>query len=371
MKIAILTLPLHTNYGGILQAYALQTVLERMGHQVVHLQPFVEYPPLHSSWKMPLVWGKRFLKKYIDGEMGYPVFADPRKWVRQHTDAFIASYIYLKYLKSDEWNPISVQDYDTIIFGSDQIWRPIYAIPIEKYFGSFLEGSSIKRIAYAASFGTEENEYTVDQIKQCANLLSQFSAVSVRESLAVSICKERFGINAVQMLDPTMLLDVDDYKYLFEKSNSSKCTGNLAVYVLDENTQTNVFVEKISKEKLLNPIRINSKVENSDAPLTERVQFPLEQWLRAFNDVEFVITDSFHACVFSILFHKPFICIGNKDRGTSRFHSLLKMFGLTNRMVDIINYNQSEMSDIDWTFVDSILSQKRVEAKLFLETTLL
>lgn len=371
MKIAILTLPFHTNYGGILQAYALQTVLERMGHQVVHLQPYVEYPPLYSFWKMPLVWGKRLLKKYLGGESEYPVFADPRKWVRQHTDVFIASYIHLKYLRSDEWNAISMQDYDAIIFGSDQIWRPIYAFPIEKYFGSFLEESSIKRIAYAASFGTEENEYTVDQIQQCADLLSRFSAVSVRENLAVPICKERFGINTVHMIDPTMLLDVDDYKYLFEKLNASKCEGNLAVYVLDENSQTNMFVAKISKEKLLNPIRINSKVESHDAPLTERIQPPLEQWLKAFNDVEFVITDSFHACVFSILFHKPFICIGNKKRGTSRFNSLLEMFGLTNRMVDINNFNLDEVSDIDWTFVDSVLLKKRSEAKLFLETTLL
>lgn len=78
---------------------------------------------------------------------------------------------------------------------------------------------------------------------------------------------------------------------------------------------------------------MNSKVENKKAPLQERIQPSVEQWLRGFYDAEFVVTDSFHACVFSILFNKPFIAIENEDRGTSRFTSLLSMFGLKDRLI--------------------------------------
>ena len=99
MKIAILTLPLHTNYGGILQAYALQTVLERMGHEVEHLQPEVTYPPLHPAWQMPLVWGKRLIRKYLGGDSKLPIFEHPRRWVRKNTDMFIAEIIRCRYLK--------------------------------------------------------------------------------------------------------------------------------------------------------------------------------------------------------------------------------------------------------------------------------
>lgn len=72
-------------------------------------------------------------------------------------------------------------------------------------------------------------------------------------------------------------------------------------------------------------------MEDWSAPLAERIQPPVEQWLRGFMDAELVVTDSFHACVFSILFHKPFVVVGNKERGLARVKSLLKMFGLEER----------------------------------------
>ncbi len=82
------------------------------------------------------------------------------------------------------------------------------------------------------------------------------------------------------------------------------------------------------------PFRVNSRVEDINAPLAERVQPPVEQWLRGFIDSRFVITDSFHACVFSIIFNKPFIAVTNRGRGVSRFRSLLSMFGLESRLLD-------------------------------------
>lgn len=370
MRIGIVTLPLHTNYGGLLQAYALQTVLRRLGHEVEHLQLPVEFQILHPSWKMPMVYCKRAIRKYFGGEYNIPIFTHPHKWIRKNTDAFIASHIHPRYLNEEKWNEGLANEYDAIVFGSDQIWRPIYAYPIEKYFGSFFGDSKIKRISYAASFGTEDNEYSEEQLSLCRNLLNKFNAVSVREKSAVSICKERFGVQAEHVLDPTMLLIHGDYESIFEQANTPKSEGTLAVYVLDENPQIEAFIKKRSSQKGLIPFRTNSKVENHNAKLSERQQPPVERWLRAFHDAELVITDSFHACVFSILFHKPFICIGNKSRGMSRFHSLLSDFSLSDRLVDISDIEEYVEKEIDWEHVDNVLAQKREKAYLFLSQAL-
>lgn len=370
MRIGIVTLPLHTNYGGLLQAYALQTVLKSMGCSVIHLQPEVVFAESHPLWKMPMVYCKRASKKFFCGERNIPIFMHPHKWIRINTDAFIASHIHPKYLNEEEWTEGLSNEYDAIVFGSDQIWRPIYAYPIEKYFGSFLGDSKIRRISYAASFGTEDNEYSKEQLSLCRNLLSKFNAVSVRENSAVAICKERFGVEAKHVLDPTMLLAHEDYESIFKHSNTPKSEGTLAVYVLDENPQIDAFIKKQSSLKGLIPFRTNSKVENHNAKLSERQQPSVGRWLRAFHDAEFVITDSFHACVFSILFHKPFICIGNKNRGMSRFDSLLNMFGLENRLVDINDIANYVEKEIDWEHVDSVLSKKRQEAFQFLNQAL-
>ena len=263
-----------------------------------------------------------------------------------------------------------MKSYDAIIFGSDQIWRPLYAEPLERYMGDFLGTSSIKRIVYAASFGTDKNEYTFAQIQKSSVLLGKFHAVSVREQSAVIICKERFGVESVHLLDPTLLLDRNDYISLFHEAATPPSKGKMGVYVLDESEQTNTFINRVSQHNGMNVFRIGSKVENWSASIIERKQPPIERWIRAFYDAEFIITDSFHGTVFSILFHKPFICIGNKDRGMSRFYSLLNMFGLEERLVDISHLDSCSFSEINWSDVDEILLQKRSEAMSFVKNKL-
>ena len=106
------------------------------------------------------------------------------------------------------------------------------------------------------------------------------------------------------------------------------------------------------------------------APLAERVQPPVEQWLRGFYDAEFVVTDSFHACVFSILFHKPFIVVGNARRGMSRFKSLLSIFALGDRLVmDVTQF--FHCSVIDWEQVDSLLAYERKRTCQFFDKILI
>ncbi len=369
MKIAILTLPLHTNYGGILQAYALQTVLERMGHSVEHLQPKVEYPRLHNPLVMPLVWIKRLYRKYFQGNRQLPVFENPYKWARKNTDRFISNNLNCRFLKSEEWNEGLAREYDTIVVGSDQVWRPIYTPDVSRFFTAFLGHSDICRIAYAASFGVDVNEFTEEQIAVGQEYLKLFSAVSVREESGIGMCRNIFNAEASQVLDPTMLLDCSEY--LKFASTARKSPGNLMVYVLDRTDMTDAFVADFADKHDLIPFITNSKADFSweiGIPFEERIQPPLENWLRGFADARFVLTDSFHACVFSILFHKPFGVFVNRHRGLSRIESLLQLLGLMDRC--IADSSQQLDAPIDWTRVDRILSQWREKSMDFLREAL-
>lgn len=357
MRIGILTLPLHTNYGGMLQAYALQTVLERMGHEVKLLNR-LHYRRL-APWRLPFAYTKRFIRKYMLREnihirqewyfnRTYPI-------ISQHIRTFVDKYI--KCQNINDLTGVQEKDFDAIIVGSDQIWRPSYNKKIEDAYLGFARRWSIKRIAYAASFGTDEWQYTVKQKNICSGLLRRFDAVSVREESGVTLCRKYLGVDAQHVLDPTMLLEADDYVRLIKNACVPQSKGNLLTYILDETLEKKSFIARIAQDKGLTPFQVNNpKVNDINVSADQRIQPSVEQWLRGFYDAKLVITDSFHACAFSIIFNKPFIAIGNKERGMARFLSLLRMFRLEDRLITVLTGN----IDIPLT-IDNIDMKERLE----------
>lgn len=148
----------------------------------------------------------------------------------------------------------------------------------------------------------------------------------MRESSGVQLCQEYFDTKAVQVLDPTLLLSADDYRALIKRGKTQPSNGNLLVYMIDRTKEKEAFVERIAQEEGLTPFWMSCETDDETLPLEQRIKMPVEQWLRSFDDAEFVLTDSFHGCVFSIIFRKQFLAIGNKERGLSRFQSLLTLF---------------------------------------------
>lgn len=378
MRIGILTLPLHTNYGGILQAYALQTVLEQMGHNVIILDksPFQHLP----YWKMPFSYSKRILEKFIlSPQKNIQIFSE--HWhnktypiISQHTQKFIDNYIHRKEVNS--LSKLKESDFDALIVGSDQVWRPRYFTfmhsNIKNAFLYFAKDwKNIKRIAYAPSFGTDIWEYTKTQTKICNSLLKKFDAISVRESSAISLCKKYLSSNAILVLDPTLLLNIENYNQLINVAQVKQNTNMLLQYILDEDETKTELINSIAQKMKLNIIRVNSKTENPTAKLEERIQPSVEQWLCGFQDADFVFTDSFHACVFSIIYNKPFIVYGNKERGYTRFISLLSLFGLENRLVT--NKQQALKAinmPIDWKQVNQLRQEMQKNSISFLQSNL-
>lgn len=373
MKIGILTLPLNSNYGGVLQAFALQTILKRMGHDVLEVELKKnlrwQYPPL---WKMPLSFGKRFLFKYIVRRKNQKILLEryERKiYPLLVHDIFDFISKYINQFKVDKFIDCKGK-FDVWICGSDQIWRykyyPFFEGDIANVYLKFLGDDSCKRIAYAASFGTDNWEYPAKETAECKNWIQKFDAVSVREETGVKLCSTYYDIKAKHVLDPTMLLSKDDYVDLIEKSDVPKSKGNLFCYILDNTDEKMNVVKNIEKQRHLSSFFMNGDCGNWTEDLEKRIQPPVESWLRAFYDSEFIVTDSFHACVFSILFHKQFLVIGNKERGLARIYSLLSMFGLEDRLTSDTGLDINRMKTIDYDRVDEILAKHREESRTFL-----
>lgn len=373
MKIGILTLPLNSNYGGVLQAYALQTVLKRMGHDVLEVELKKnlrwQYPPL---WKMPLSFGKRFLFKYIVRRKNQKILLE--RYERKIYPLLVHDILefiskYIKQFKVDKLIDCKGK-FDAFVCGSDQIWRykyyPLFEGDIANVYLKFLGDDSCKRIAYAASFGTDNWEYPAKETAECKNWIQKFDAVSVREATGVKLCSTYYDIKAKHVLDPTMLLSKDDYVDLIEKSDVPKSKGNLFCYILDNTDEKMNVVKNIEKQRHLSSFFMNGDCGNWTEDLEKRIQPPVESWLRAFYDSEFIVTDSFHACVFSILFHKQFLVIGNKERGLARIYSLLSMFGLEDRLTSDTDLDINRMKTIDYDRVDEILAKHREESRTFL-----
>ena len=329
MRIGILTLPLHTNYGGILQAYALQTVLERMGHDTRHIivKPNMKYGVIHKV-KRTLAPIKRVVKLALIPDK---LTSD----IARHTSYFISRNLKIDMYRCIE--DIPENKYDALVVGSDQIWRKMYVemctpFKIQSAFLDFAKSWKVKRISYAASFGTDKWECDGLETEQLQRIAQSFDAISVREASGVELCRQFLHCDAVHLVDPTMLLVRNDYERLI-KGKKERLQG-IMTYILDENQQKTNVIEQI-KSTLGKPTFSSNIPDNKrDYRTCGVIQPPVEDWLRGFRDADFVITDSFHACVFSIIFNKPFVVIINKERGSSRILSLLNMFKQTHRIVE-------------------------------------
>lgn len=365
MKIAILTLPLHSNYGGILQCYALQTFLERMGHEVC----VIIQNNYHFSYKHVL---KGIVRRIVCKLLGRHKFVEVN--LRSYLECWKISRFVRKYIHYSPSLLLQMKEYsyDAIVVGSDQVWRPCYANEIEKYYLSFLpEKSETRRIAYAASFGVDREEYLPRQVDACGKLYSLFDAVSVRERSGVDLINA-YGWQGkyppVHVLDPTMLLTGEQYvKYLKIRV---KPRHTLFAYVLDETSLAQKIVSQLADEKQL-CVELISSIDFAERYVLKKSP---AQWLEHIAATEFVVTDSFHGCVFSILFGKPFVTTGNVNRGNARLDSLLELLGLTNRrVVSYEDFNQRRGSlsqPIEYDRVEEILQKERAKSLNFLEYAL-
>lgn len=372
MKLAILTQPLKNNYGCLLQAYSLQYVLRSLGCEPVTLDIALRDSNNHFWYLARSV--RNFILRCFGKKV--PFLPTPEQYIRisKNNKKFIEDNITVsdRITNRKQLNAI-VTEFDGYIVGSDQVWRPCYSTDILLYYLDFIESmNSVKKIAYAASFGVEEWELSAQFTPRCASLAQKFDRVSVREDSGVRLCNNYLGVDALHVLDPVMLLSEESFVKLLDRESNSD--GNLMVYVLDDSEQKRDLVKRVADIHGLKPFSVGPKKRFEDIGVfsDDCVIPPLGKWLKGFKDSHFVVTDSFHGTVLAILFNKPFIVIGNDKRGMTRFKSLLKLFKLEDRLLNCENKISDRLivDKINFTEVNSKVEIERRKSIHFIKEAL-
>lgn len=346
-RVLILTLSLGRNYGGILQAYALQQVVKTLGYE-----PLTAYAqnwgplPKRILMRVP---GMKTLAKRL-GRLDGPS--------TDETDSFVSRFIPTIPAPKRKRD---FETFDLVVVGSDQVWRAPYAA----LFTSFLAfaPNSLDRIAYAASFGKDNvREYSLIQRQVCRRLIKRFNGISVREQSGVAICANDFDVVAKQHVDPTMLLEQTHYLELVAEGEA--LNPELFTYVLDHSPETKQLVKEGTRLVGFESFDFILECDEGGSLL------PVGSWISGIANARYVLTDSFHGTVFSILFNKPFLTFSNPGRGQTRMESLLKLFGLEERLVLDPELLTAEIvtKPIDWSSVNSVLEQERRRSQAFLST---
>ncbi len=372
MKVSILTQPLGRNYGGLLQAYALQVVLKRLGLSVETLNRNKSEPI-----KARFISRTKLSIKKILGGVGVRKYREPNVRPYSRLENFRDNFITISPLIDSDKKLIayySRKKFDAVIVGSDQVWRPRYSPKLTNYFLDFCDELTLpaKRIAYAASFGVDSREFSEQELALCRPLARKFDAISVREDSGVELVSDYFGLSSDLVFDPTLLLDYKDYEHVIEldRSDESVEQAGLLAYILDMDSKKETFVSEVSDEIGMPPSYLMNQPDNSGDRFYKENMYPsVGDWLNKFKSASFVVTDSFHGCVFSIIFNKPFLVIGNKSRGLARFNSLLRSLGLQRRLIlETDAFDRSIIDEpIDWEGVKRRHSEGREKSIRFIK----
>lgn len=327
-KINILTIQWGVSYGALFQTYATCRILKKCGHDVTLIN--LVHPAKLKKYK-----SLRSLSHYVY-ENSFEKFK--KKYFPPMTEVMTSI------------DPTQIPQADYTIVGSDQVWNhDITTVLGLNFFLDFVPDNS-KRISLASSFGKSkwsENEEYSEQVKK---ELHKFAAVSVREDSGVKICKDVFGVNAVQVIDPTLALG--DFSMLVKSKHNY---NEIFPFLFRNNSEDKAIVQVIS-QRLGLPVHQDSRLlyRFRNAPL---------YWLNHICNSQFIITSSFHGLAFSIIFKKQFVVLCADEGKFSRIASLLELVGLSSRYVSSLNYLTEHpeilTTGIDYQKVDKIIGQQR------------
>ncbi len=309
-KIAILNFQ-HSNhnYGAVLQAAALEHTCRQLGHDAKHLD-FIAQPRNSVKGRLGQLLRKMGLRKTpkarrISNQEAFERF---RKSFITRTKQITSANEFIEITKT----------FDSVVVGSDQVWRPSFANDTMAYFLGYVSKGT-DRVSYAASFGTAkwEQEDDVALTVKVSEELRQFKAVSCREESGVDVCKDVFGVEAAHVLDPLLLVDESFFEKLIPQS-SVHPGSKLVYYKLDSSEDFQEDLEAIGSE--LGSKAVNIYHTESDV----REYREVTDWLTLVMGSKVVVTDSFHCVCLALRFGKEVIYCPNERKGQTRLNSLFK-----------------------------------------------
>ena len=340
MKIALLTIWREKNYGAELQAYATIKVLQQMGYDVEMIDIRLS-DCSRPNWKGRV---GRFISLFGPSHRKFCNF-----WKKN-----IPITKRYKNIKEIQANPPKA---DIYLVGSDQVWNPQLTKEFALLYFLNFGDTNVKRISYASSFGTEKWNFSKlkEKIKE---LLERFDYVSCRENSGVQILKEEFGIDAKQVLDPTLLLD--NYEDLTGELHEKE---TLVYYPLHDDPELETFSQKLAHKMKLKAI--NNKYSTKVLGTFEWDRVSIAEWIKNIAEAKFVITRSFHGMVFSILYKRQFAVLAGKNGRSTRLTSLLKLLNLEERFFNSFEEMTNAKpwtKEIDYNRVTPILNNIRKES---------
>lgn len=325
MNIAIITFHRAINFGGILQAYALQNVISKMGYECDILDyycPFIE-----EQYRSRKVFSKIQMKRFISSILRNGNIK------RNNAGFFQFTKRYLK-LSEKTYMPDNIKEankiYDIFITGSDQVWSPTCAGFDKNYFLDFVDNNKTK-MSYAASFGGTliPNDLTEEYRKR----LEKFSSISVRERSGIKIINNLLHKKAELVIDPTLLLEKDKWS---EEFMTAKKTTNkyVLIYMISEDKELIECAKKYAKENDLEVLYINDRIYKTRGVNNLRKVNP-DMWVSLFLNAQCVFTNSFHGVAFAINFEKEFYVFKLKQNinVNERIYNILNMFELDERII--------------------------------------
>ncbi len=342
-----------------MQAFALQEVLRRLGHDPIT----IDYLPNKISKRRYIFAQLKTIFYYLTFRNTRKFFRYPQRIRSPKFQNFMDKYMTLTE-RVHKYRASILKKYsvEAIIVGSDQVWRGAYHKPSVQpdLFLRFAKKMHIPKIAYAASFGIGEWEYSEALTKECAKYAKMFKAISTREDSGVILCEKYLKVPATAVSDPTLLLDKEDYLGICSHIPYTT-EPYLLAYLLDMTEELKLLIEHFAKRN-----KLSVKFYTSEKNITLSV----EEWLAMYRDASFVITNSFHGTVFSIINNKDFYSIVHVDRGADRFVSLLSRFNLSDRMIKGGRELPLDITTVDWESVNQEKEEWKVAGINFLKTNL-
>ena len=331
------------NHGASLQAYALQTYLLSLGYDV----EIIDYKPDYLSGHYKLwsvanpLFDKPIIKQlYLLAKLPGRLFALKRKRL---FDEFTRDYLRLtnhRYHRLEELKSNPPQA-DIYIAGSDQIWNTLFPNGRDAAFYLDFAPQTAKRISYAASFATED---VVEEYKPFVKkMLQNFDEISIRERCSLPLLENLGRTDGRAVCDPVFLLSKAQWNRLLPSANIRD--RYLLVYDTEKSAKLNKIALRIAKEKNLKIYNVSAfRIGYADQELWASSPLNFVQLVR---DAEYVISNSFHATAFSVIFSKNFCVVNRTEKINERLKSILEDFGLQERLISDFHLGLLKMPDYE------------------------
>jgi hypothetical protein len=375
MNIGILTFHFSDNYGAALQAYALRRWLTERGHRA----SFIDYRPAHIERGGRLCVPTSPAKLKADLKVVYLAVSS---FLHQHfghrgqREKFVRFREHFLGISTDAAptdngaSLAAAQAYDLIVAGSDQIWSPSQHFGFDpNYFLAFAQSFRARKISYAASFGRDR--VSPDEAAQLPELLHHFDAISVREASGATLVERTTGQRPANVPDPTLLLN--SYAELTDPAPTAGPGTEPYLFCYGLRSPDNIRqTAELVASQLDCPILSPHNPHRRWVEIGQTVYPDPAEWVALVKNARFVVTNSFHGTVFSLLFKKPFIVAGltgDKATANARAIHLLRAVGLENRFAASFSAQQTEAlmaTAIDWAAVDQRLADLRQAGNEFL-----